>query len=286
MVRKFLILAVAAVIITITPSVSAEQTAAEQYRQIFRSGNFYVKYHLQVERNLNYDVFKLNTSPVVVEEVRVISPLSFFAGKSYVVLVSKDGNRVRKADLKDKVPNLMYLDGTYYNYLNERYLLILPEEQLNSSTLDPGEGWQDIRNELALPDGLAIFYWEDSFRDKNFDWGVPIYSGSSTKTVKKKTYDCDRYNSDIKTLAGTVIAQEVYDALYENGRLVMVQKYFVRDGKEFLISTTEVKEISAQVPDEVFAITKKVKTYAPHNGDMTDLLEVYEQTGEIGGAQK
>ena len=280
MLRKFLMLAAIAMLAVI-PSVSAEQ-----YRQIFRSGNFYVEYHVQTERNLNYDVFRLNTSPVLVEEVRVVSPLSFFAGKSYVVLAVKDGNRVMKSNLKDKVPQLMYRDGKYYNYLNERHLLILPEDELDSLVRDPDEGWQNIRNKLALPEGLAIFYWEDSFRDKNFDWGVPTYSGSSTKTVKKKTYDCDRYVSDIKTLAGTVIAQEIYDALYENGKLVMVQKYFVRDGNEFLITTTNVRTISAQVSDTAFDITKKLKTYAPHEGDMNDLLEVYEQTGEIGGAKK
>ena len=47
MVKKFLASAVAAMIIIITPPpVSAEQAAAEQYRQMFRNGNFYVECQL------------------------------------------------------------------------------------------------------------------------------------------------------------------------------------------------------------------------------------------------
>lgn len=285
MVRKFLMLAAASMMTVLAPlHVSAEQAAAEQYRQIFRSGNFYVEY--QIVNHLSDELSKTTNGQKIfrADTTLIFGQLNMKSGK--VALASRNGARAVKSKLKDKVPQAMYLDGKYYNYLKDMNLLILPEEQLNSPVLDPDESWQDIRTKLALPDGLAIFYWEDSFRDKNFDWGVPIYSGSSTKTIKKKTYDCDRYTSDIKTLAGTIIAQEVYDALYENGGLVMVQKYFVRDGKEFMIATVNVNTISAQVPDEAFAITKKIKTYAPRNGDMNDLLEVYEQTGEIGGAQK
>ena len=283
MLRKFLMLAAIAMLAVI-PSVSAEQAAAEQYRQIFRSGNFYVEY--QTVSHLWDKLSKTagGQKTFRAETTFVFGQLNMKSDK--VTLAGKDGARVVKSKLKDKVPHAMYLDGKYYNYFKGQNLLILPENQLNSPVLDPDEGWQNIRNKLALPEGLAIFYWEDSFRDKNFDWGVPTYSGSSTKTVKKKTYDCDRYVSDIKTLAGTVIAQEIYDALYENGKLVMVQKYFVRDGNEFLITTTNVRTISAQVSDTAFDITKKLKTYAPHEGDMNDLLEVYEQTGEIGGAKK
>mgnify|MGYP007069914172 CR=1 FL=1 len=41
MVKQFLVLALSLLIMTIAPSVSAEQAAAEQYRQLINSGEFF-----------------------------------------------------------------------------------------------------------------------------------------------------------------------------------------------------------------------------------------------------
>lgn len=214
----------------------------------------------------------------------------------FQILASKNGVRVYRENAKAKNPEVFYKDGKYYNYFKDpvegkqnktkRRMLILSEEELNSAVLEPQEGWQDIRTELALPDELAIFYWNEPYREQDSGWGEPVYNGSSTREINKKNYDCDQYISDVKSLAGTVIAQEVYNALYENGKLVMVQKYFLRDGKEKLIETVNIKTITSQFPDTAFAIDKKTKVYNPRNGDMNDLLNEYQEIGEIGGKKK
>ena len=271
MVKKFLASAVAAMIIIITPPpVSAEQAAAEQFWQMFRSGNFCVE-------------FRITNEP---------------AGsiKPFNVLAEQNGERVYRESLRAKNPITLYRDGKYYNFYKEyidvsidkfnRRTFILPKDEIDSSTLDPDEGWQFVRQNLSLPDELAIFYWDDPYRNNNSDWTTSVYDSSFAFEFDYRLYDCDQYTSDIKSLAGTVIAQEIYRALYKDEKLVMVAKYFRRNGKETFVRVVQVKNITSQVPDNAFAINKKTKTYLPHNGDMNDLTNTYQKTGEIGGKSK
>lgn len=239
---------------------------------MFRDGNFYVEYQIN-PANENH----------------------------FLVLAGKNGARVYRKDLNQKNPTVFYRDGKYYNFLstpknpNEstdkrmvNRVLILPEEEIYSPALDPYEYWVFVRKVLALPKELAIFYWDDPYRNKNFDWGnAPVYESSSTKKIDQTTYECDRYVSEIKNLTGKVIAREIYNAFYENGKLVMVQKHFVRSGVEdSIISTIKIKTLTAEVPESAFTINEKVKIYKAHNGDLNDLLKNYEEVGEIGGEQK
>ena len=291
---------------------SAEQAAAETYRQMFRDGNFYVEFQIELTKDIRTDNLYIEglTQQIPKTFQRVSKRIT--AGKKNVferianiqlgtrqtiktdfqILAGKNGVRVYRETLKAKNPDALYKGGRYYNFFresvtgtnkSERRMLILSEENLNSINLYPAEGWQDIRADLALPDELAIFYWNEPYREQDSGWGEPVYNGSSTREINKKNYDCDQYISDIKSLAGTIIAQEAYNALYENGKLVMIQKYFLRDGKERLIETVNIKTITSQVPDTAFAIDKATKIYKPKNGDMDDLLNNYQ---EIGGKSK
>lgn len=289
---------------------------------MFKDGNFYVEFQIRTEeefmaahyRDFDFMWTGINsqipkTFQRVSKKVNPVKATAFnlFSGNfnpfsskrvsktDFQILAGKNGARVYRENAKSKNPEVFYKDGKYYNFFKDtadsnnkakRRMLILSEEKLNSNILEPEEGWQDIRTELALPDELAIFYWNEPYREQDSGWGEPVYNGSSTREINKKIYDCDQYISDIKSLAGTVIAQEVYNALYENGKLVMVQKYFLRDDKERLIETVNVKTITSQVPDTAFAIDKKTKVYKPRNGDMNDLLNIYEEVGEIGGKKK
>ena len=134
-----------------------------------------------------------------------------------------------------------------------------------------------------MPDELAIFYWDDPYRDNSVNTSAPTYNGSSKRTINKKEYDCDQYVRHISTLANTNIALEAYNMLYYNGQLVKIQTYFVRDGKEYLIREIDIKSITSEVPEKAFRIKKKIKLYEAHKGDMSDLLEQYTQVGQIGG---
>ena len=87
-------------------------------------------------------------------------------------------------------------------------------------------------------------------------------------------------------MAGTIIAQEAYNMLYENDKLVMIQKYLLRDGKEKLVRTTKIGTITSEVPEEFFKINQKCKIYAAGTGDMNELIDKKVIVEEIGGKEK
>ena len=282
----FVMLMISAIsLLPTSAKVSAEQAAAEQYRQMFRSGNFYVEYQITEKYNP-----KTKMNRYGLYDAFIIRP-------QYIFSTGQNGKRVR-GSTKAKYPDILFQDGKYYRFLttlnkssfsfytNGKLVtraLVLSESELYAPYLDPTEEWQYARSDLALPDELAIFYWDDPYRDNSVNTSAPTYNGSSKRTINKKEYDCDQYVRHISTLANTNIALEAYNMLYYNGQLVKIQTYFVRDGKEYLIREIDIKAITSEVPEKAFRIKKKIKLYEAHKGDMSDLLEQYTQVGQIGG---
>ncbi len=321
--KKFLLLVL--ILTAVTLPVRAEQSAAEEYRQMFRSGNFYVEYRFIVPNKLtNAFVGSKISSPKFtlagqngnrMQRITVDKQTSDFwkyygdQVKISSIYLAAQSN-INRTNIQyanhsrgffgtseKKHPDALFRDGKYYRFrkVNEIvdkstiygsdgtvYGKVLAQENLNSPTLNQDDEWNYIREDLSLPDELAVFCWDEPFRN-NFT-AAPVYVESSKLTIDKKEYDCDRYVADIKSLAGTVIAQEAYNMLYDGGKLVRVQKYLLRDGKEFLNSDLIVHTISAQAPDEAFAVKRKFKLYEARKGDMNDLINQLEQIGEIGGA--
>lgn len=314
--RKFLILTL--LLTALTLPASAEQPAAEEYRQMFRSGNFYVECQM----------FRPGVGGGwIIGGDKFSSVKMVFAGQNGRRMyratsagtmnsnVSRDGfdsiNRsllnvystpnqraFQHEDFKTKKwPDVMYKDGKYYRFSTSGLALrgisswmgcskdvsavVLSEKDLNLPTLNPYDEWNFIREDLSLPDELAIFYWDEPFRD-NFT-AAPKYNGSSRRTVDDKEYDCDQYLTEIKSVSGSVIAQEAYNALYDGGKLVRVQRYILYDGKEIYVQELVVKNLTATVPKEAFAIGKAIKVYAADKGDMKDLLEQPELVETLGG---
>ena len=277
--KKFLILTL--LFVAFALPVSAEQPAAEQYRQMFASGNFFVEYE-------------------VVDSSAVWVALQYNKKKPHIIKAGRQGQRIAKVGLKDKYPSALYRDGKYYRFTKVeeessniffgssksilRNAYVLDEDKLYYPTLDPDDHWQSIREDLALPDALRVLFPNDPMNDDANISSKPIFNGDSKREIDGKEYDCDQYLSDIKSLAGTTVAQQTYNALYDGGKLVRIQKYLLRDGKEFLVSDLVIHAISSEVPADAFTIHKKFKLYAARNGDMNDLLDNLEQIGEIGGS--
>lgn len=270
--KKFLILTFLLTVLTLP--VYAEQPVAEQYRQMFASGNFYVEYEV-ADR--------------------------YSSKKNHIIRAGRYGERIAKIGLKDKYPSALYRDGKYYRFTKVeeetsniffgsrgknilRNAYVLDEDKLYSPTLDPDEHWQTVRKDLALPEVFCIFFPNDPMNDTTQIFSNPIFNGSSKRKIDNKEYDCDQYVNDIKSLAGTTVAQQTYNAFYDNGKLVRIQKYLLCDGKGLLISDLIIHAISYEVPSDAFTIHKKFKLYVARNGDMNDLLDNLEQIGEIGGS--
>ena len=301
---------------------NAEQPMAEQYRQMFKSGNFYVEY--QMFKEIDAPVlghYKYNSANIVLagkDGKRMMRETS--TGGIFSVSISRtsfggifDNNeletaytsnyntRIFKPHMSNKknYPDVLYSNGKYYRFIDpangvvgpfsflggkkEYSAIVLPEDQLNSPNLDENEEWDFVREDLNLPDELTIFYWDDPFRNNLFDIPAPRYNGESKVTFENKEYSCDQYLIDIKSLAGNVIAQEAYNMLYENGQLKVIQKYLLRDGKEILIRTTKISAITSDVPESAFEIGREIKVYAAQNGNMADLLEQKTLVETLGG---
>lgn len=296
--KKFLILTV--LLVAFALPVSAEQPAAEQYRQMFASGNFYVEY--EVADKSGHWVIPESISSSTVRHLGMVRDQKKHRNE---VRAGRNGQRVAKLGVKDKYPKALYQNGKYYKFIVEekpafspglmgeprikilRRAILLDENELYSPTLDPDEHWETVRKDLSLPEAFRVLFPNDPMNDDAQISPKPTFNGESKRTIDNKEYDCDQYINDIKSLSGAVIALEAYNMLYDGGKLVRIQKYLVRDGKELLVNDFIVKEISAQVPDETFYIGKfrgrKFKFYAARKGDMNDLLDKLEEIGEIGG---
>ena len=319
---------------SLPPPVSAEQAAAETYRQMFKDGNFCVTYRMKTAGMLSRyfsfvtlagkDGKRMQRKTVGDDAVnsglfgRKSVSLSAGYGDKYLDVTEVsiiyagfnpnartknlftntekvDLNAIQTNNLSDNKdwPDVLYKDGKYYRFgianvhsgglfgldsskrgkvdiLNAK---VLDEKNINSIALNSNEEWEFIRSDLALPDELAIFYWEDPMRNNLLNLPAPTFSGTSEKSISGKKYICDTYTRDIKNLAGGVIAQNVYDALYFEGKLELIQTYFLRAGKKILIREVEIKNITAEVPDELFTTNKKVNVYAAEIGDINDLLD-------------
>ena len=287
--KKFLI--VALLLSALALPVSAEQPAAEQYRQMFSSGNFYVEY--EVADKSGHWILSETVDP---------SAMSFWGMTRDTkkhrneIRAGQKGRRIAKSgSIKDKYPSALYQGGKYYKFtLNAktslsstkfiRRAIVIDESELYSPTLDPDEHWGNVRKDLTLPEVFNVFFPNDPMNDDAQISGKPTFNGESKRTIDNKEYDCDQYINNIKSLSGAVIALEAYNMLYDGGKLVRIQKYLCRDDKEFLVSDLIIKEISAQVPEGAFNIRKKFKLYEARKGDMNDLIDTPEQLGEIGGS--
>lgn len=313
MVKKFLALSFAAMIMIFAPPpVSAEQAAAEQYRQMFRGGNFYVECQLFGDEEIKWGFGrpKKATSAKLIyagkngvrsfRSVNTKDPKTNWdfndldLSKLYLGIDSAERNVLTYSTASKDWPDVLYSDGKYYRFIyslkggmfglsKEIKAYVLPESELNSSALDENQDWEYVCEDLTLPDEFSVFFPNDPMRKGFQAKPTPHYNGSSKSSFNGKEYECDQYINDIKSLAGTVIAQEAYNVLYDGSKLVCIQKYFLRDGKEFHLYDNVIITITENVPAEAFNGKKKVKVYSARNGDMADLLETEVHVETLGG---
>lgn len=186
-------------------------------------------------------------------------------------------------------PILMYKNGTYYRFscgdnLNafqktkpdkEITATVLLEKDMNSPELDPTEGWNTIRMEMALPEEFAPFCKNDSFRDTANSMPAVSLTNSYKTNLEKEEYDCDVYEGEDGV---------VYYALYKEGKIRLVQKFKNVDGEDKLIEELFVRKISAEIPADAFVFDKEIPLYGAGMGDANDFLGIPVQVGILGGA--
>ena len=256
-VMKIKIFTIYFLIISIFPiSVSAEQSKAEEYRQIFKSNTFYIEYkdehtskiiaafnNKRAERT-NY--FKLNWATY-------FNPLGALFGGS-----------------GSKFPEVLYQNGKYYQFVEEDVAIVLSDDKLNDENLDPRQGWNNVKSKLAVPNELLVFCWNDSFNNKADLISAPKFSLSTKMKVNEKEYDCDEYISNVKMSNSGV--QILYKMLYLDGNLVEAHSSILQGGKEYPINKIKINKLQGEVPKNAFKVDKKTKVYEAGMGDMLDLI--------------
>ena len=239
-------------------SASAEQPKAAEYRQIFSSGTFYVEYDDNYVKKIiahENDRRMARTALTGAQSamVTVLNPLAaIFGGGS------------------DKYPEFMYSHGRYYRFAEKDIAFMLEAARIDEENLNPLEGWQRIDRSLSLPDELAVFYWNDPFHKVSTAISEPQFIESLRKTVDGHEYDCDRYEA---TPLNRSKAKIVFDALYKDGELAMMQSAIFANGREYEINTLHIKKIAGEVAKSGFKVDTKAKVFAAGIGDMNDLLE-------------
>lgn len=238
-------------------STSAENAKADEYRKIFSSGNFYVEYEDK------------NIKKIVAEENGMRMSRTDLLGRyRAIVSVLNPLGSLFSSDNK-KYPEYIHYRQRYYRFYDDDYAITINEENIDDENLNPDEEWSAINKFLSLPDELAVFCWNDEYRQISANISEPIFSESLQKNLDGKIFYCDRYISQIKNKNAFIN----FDVCYENGEIVAVQSTFFSGGKEYPINNLRIKKISGDVPKDSIKLNMKANIYAAGVGDMNDLLE-------------
>ena len=268
--KKFL--AVALGIFLTASNVSAEQPKAQEYREILSSEKFYVEYDDEYVKKI-----------IVEDSGRRMSRVTLNSKNQKLVTVLNPIAALFEGGFS-KYPDFMYYKDKYYKFSEKESAVMVRVDQLHDENLNPSEGWALIDKELALPDELAVFNWNERHHKVSENISAPIFSNSTKKNIDGKEYTCDRYESEVKNAAaGTKI---FFDMCYnEKGELEIVQSEIFANNREYHINKLSVKKILREIPKDAMALDLKANIYAAGIGDMDDLLENPKPLGKLQDVQ-
>ena len=262
--KKFL--AVALGILLAMTKVSAEQPKAQEYREILSSEKFYVEYDDRYVKRI-----------IVEENGRRMSRVTLGGAHKTLVEVLNPVAKLFEGGYS-KYPDFMYYNGKYYKFSEKDIAQMIQADQLNNVNLNPNEGWSVIDKELALPDELAVFNWNDRHHKVAAGVAEPVFANTLQKVVDGKTYTCDRYESDVTNSRGEKEATIIFD-------MALVQSAIFANGKEYGINKLEIKKILREIPSGAIILDNNAKIYAAGTGDMNDLLENPVLLGKLNEIQ-
>lgn len=296
MLRKIIkSLLVSFVLIMACHSVSlAENQAADYYRNILQSGKFYLKYtykpcddkgkfikvpllgDFETKRYIYaYDGVRTGTDDwdgrFAGNTKKYAKPFRYMNGNYYFI-----GGYKEKKDIMSLLPGLN-TSGKKYKTLKAVMMTAEDFEDFDINKVNVKnknikwlKGLNSAYEALPLPEELSVLC-QDALAKNKYHVEVPQYIESSEKTIKGKTYECDRYITIYTDEAGNLIDEIAYDLLYLDGRLAISRKYSVQNG-EILRSENNYEEISDKVTKEDVGNTLPIAVYRIGGDDMTALL--------------
>lgn len=257
---------------------NAEQLKAEDYRKWFSSGNFYIEFEYKKDsingKNKKWATRILAAKKSDEDEIRM-ARMSYKYEKSSLAWLIPLGAMF--GDGENTNPEVMYKDNKYYQFFSKNKANVCEEDMIDNENINPRAGWNKIPNKLALPDELAVFFWDDSpFSKRNSQISAPVFVESSKKILDDKEFDCDRYETEINESA-----KLIYELFYDDaGDLRFAKSKLVRNEKEYSLNFLEIKEIKSDIPENKKFNYENVQEYPVGMGDMSDLLESSEPSKE------
>ena len=248
----------------------AENPKAEEYRQMFANGTYYIDYDMNdsVRKALAVnDGKRMDYTILMVRNPALQTALAF------IPVVGLAGMFIKETK---KDPTALYQDNKYYQFIGKKEARVATPAELQDENLDPSEAWSSVPLRLALPEGLTVLAPNDPF-NKIANYTVPAFVESGTITDGKNTFDYDTYKAPIAGATGNVLADKIFYLYYDNktGDLKRVITRFKEPGSstEQTITELKIRKITNELPENSLKMPGGTKVYAAGLGDMDDLLD-------------
>lgn len=288
----------------------AEQPAAEKYRGIFQSGNFYVEYGPKGWGMRDYIVAQNGVRMSGYKLEKLFGTTTYPAyrydnGKYYQF--NNKGTMKRQMEIAKQNYNAYihyesYQDsvGNYNSFSSSERPVssigagslfgrsvyssnqdlpknttgkVLDESQMNNPAVAPDERWDAVKSHLSLPSSLKIFAWNDKYMGHEYGENEPEFVESVQVEDEDKHYVGDKYVSLLKDSNGKIKAEMHYTAMYDQkGDLKKITKICRIAGRDIPIDELEIVTITDILPEKAINMPKS-KIYAADTGTITDLLQ-------------
>lgn len=275
----------------------AEQPAAEKYRSIIQSGNFYVEYGPKGWGLRDYVVAQNGVRMSGLKLEKMFGTTSYpavryengkyykFVNKGTVKREEEIANREWKSYQNYESYQDVTIDSNVYSwttaaggssggeYPKKTTGVVLEESNLNNPYLNPEAHWEKVRARLSLPAALKIFAYNDPYMGHEYGENEPVFTESGQVEDNGKQRVCDKYTSVLKDNKGNVKAEMLYTAIYdEKGNLYKINKVCKINGKVLPVDELEIVTITDVLPEKAIDMPKS-KIYAADIGTITDLLK-------------
>lgn len=275
----------------------AEQPAAEKYRSIIQSGNFYVEYGPKGWGLRDYVVAQNGVRMSGMKLEKMFGTTSYpavryengkyykFVNKGTVKREEEIANREWKSYQNYESYQDATIDSNVYSrttaaggnrggeYPKKTTGVVLEESNLNNPYLNPDAHWEKVRARLSLPAALKIFAYNDPYMGHEYGENEPVFTESGQIEDNGKQRVCDKYTSVLKDNKGNVKAEMLYTAIYdEKGNLYKINKVCKINGKVLPVDELEIVTITDVLPEKAIDMPKS-KIYAADTGTITDLLK-------------
>ena len=251
-------------------TVFAENPKAEEYRQMFANGTYYIDYDMNdaVRKALAVSEEKRMDYTIITGRNAALQ-----TALAFIPIVGLAGMFIKETK---KDPTALYQDNKYYQFIGKKEARVATPSELQDENLDPTEAWESVPLRLALPEGLVMLAPNDPF-NKKANYTIPVFVESGTITDGKNTFDYDTYKAPITGATGNVLADKIFYLYYDNktGDLKRVITRFKEpgDSMEQTITELKIRKITNELPEFALKMPGGTKVYAAGLGDMDDLLD-------------